>query len=170
MSHLCRVGGSLSFRTASSSIRSSRSGLCRRYKSAPTIESTSKEKTTEAATSGVPIVKSLVAALLGMGTVSATAALVENSTSSNVPKFDPKGQRFDETKFIGRFSRMLLACDPRLLFYSEEQVRQAQSMLQNYQQYDESMDRALWEAKRIVDAALHPDTGDVIPKPFRMSG
>jgi hypothetical protein len=28
----------------------------------------------------------------------------------------------------------------------------------------------LWEAQRIVDAAIHPDTGDVIPRPFRMSG
>jgi hypothetical protein len=28
----------------------------------------------------------------------------------------------------------------------------------------------LWEAKRISEAALHPDTGEEIPRPFRMSG
>jgi len=32
------------------------------------------------------------------------------------------------------------------------------------------MNRTLWEAKRIVDAAVHPDTNEIIPLPFRMSG
>jgi hypothetical protein len=73
---------------------------------------------------------------------------------------------------------MLLACDPRLLLYTGEQVMQAKTTIDNYQRYmssssedgGTSMDRALWEAKRVVEAALHPDTGEVIPRPFRMSG
>ena len=32
------------------------------------------------------------------------------------------------------------------------------------------MDRSLWEAKRVYESAVHPDTGDFIPRPFRMSG
>eukprot|EP00548_Thalassiothrix_antarctica_P002581 CAMPEP_0194153960 /NCGR_PEP_ID=MMETSP0152-20130528/58625_1 /TAXON_ID=1049557 /ORGANISM="Thalassiothrix antarctica, Strain L6-D1" /LENGTH=59 /DNA_ID=CAMNT_0038859675 /DNA_START=82 /DNA_END=257 /DNA_ORIENTATION=- len=31
-------------------------------------------------------------------------------------------------------------------------------------------DLALWEAKKIRDAVYHPDTKEVIPPPFRMSG
>ena len=132
------------------------------------VETTAPEATTTTSTNSVPVAQSLLAAVIGVGTVSATAAVVE--MTSPAPQFDPQAQRFDQSHFAGRFSRMLLACDPRLLFYTETQVRQAHKMVQNYQEYDESMNRALWEAKRIVDAALHPDTGDVIPRPFRMSG
>lgn len=122
--------------------------------------------------------QSLLAAVLGIGTVSLAAAAVENASASSVPKFDLKGQRFDESNFMGRFSRMLLACDPRLLLYSTEQVQRSKHLIENYQEYSQKQksgnavvsDRALWEARRIVEAALHPDTGDVIPRPFRMSG
>jgi len=156
--------------------------LPRRYKSAVTADQkiivarNAEEMTTTTTTASFPIATSLLAAVMGIGTVSAAAAVVESMTAVSVPTFDPKGQRYDQTHFIGRFSRMLLACDPRLLLYTEKQVRQAQGFLlqhgeNDYHPYDgASMDRALWEAKRIVDAAVHPDSGDVIPRPFRMSG
>jgi len=35
---------------------------------------------------------------------------------------------------------------------------------------EDNIHHALWESKRIVDAALHPDTGETVPAPFRMSG
>lgn len=146
----------------------------RRFKSTLASEKvavTAEKNAAEASSEmGVPIAKSLAAAVLGVSVVSGAAAIVENVTASSVPRFDPKGQRFDQSNFVGRFSRMLLACDPWLLFYTQAQVRQAQAMLERYQDCDVSMDRVLWEAKRIVDSALHPDTGDVIPRPFRMSG
>jgi tricarboxylate carrier len=137
-------------------------------KAAKATSAPSAQKSAEQSQS-TPIAQSALAALLGVATVSAAAAVVENSTASSVPTFHPSTQRFDQTDFSGRFSKMLLACDPRLLFYSEEQVRSSQQMVINYKDY-EGMDRALWEARRIVESALHPDTGDVIPRPFRMSG
>jgi sideroflexin-5 len=63
---------------------------------------------------------------------------------------------------------MLLQCDPRLLFYTEEQVRQAKEMVDHYQENKKS-DRALWEARRLYESALN-DAGQVVPRPFRMSG
>jgi tricarboxylate carrier len=95
---------------------------------------------------------------------------VESASASSVPAFDPKGQRFSQASFGGRFARMLLACDPRLLLYSEAEVRDCQTFLEAYQSQPPEMDRALWEAKRVCDAAIHPDTGDIVPRPFRMSG
>ena len=72
---------------------------------------------------------------------------------------------------------MLLACDPRLLLYTEDQVRQAQDLLEKAAKgefpadlTEQQKNRTLWEARRISDAALHPDTKEVIPRPFRMSG
>ena len=122
--------------------------------------------------SSVPIGATLAAAVAASAFVSMAAAAVEVSTADDVPIFDPKGQRFSQGDFQGRFARMLLACDPRLLFYSSSQVEQAKSLVNNAEKYrdDRSMDRTLWEARRVVEAALHPDTGDVIPHPFRMSG
>ena len=120
---------------------------------------------------GVPVGLALAATAAGVCTVAGVSAAVEYGTASSVPAFDPKGQRFSQEYFSGRFCKMLLACDPRLLLYREDEVRQCQEMIQNYQIYGgQNMDRALWEAKRITEAALHPDTGDEIPRPFRMSG
>lgn len=85
---------------------------------------------------------------------------------------------------------MLLACDPRLLLYTEEEVRRYRALA--YEEYKDvkaramassaaimttsnedtvaHTDRILWEAKRIADSALHPQTQEWIPRPFRMSG
>lgn len=117
------------------------------------------------------MLQSLVAAGAGILTVSLAAAAVEASTASSVPAYHPKQQRFDPSTFGGRFAHMLLACDPRLLLYTQTQVQQAKSLLDRaHHDADRPSDRALWEARRIVCSALHPDTGDVIPRPFRMSG
>lgn len=124
-------------------------------------------------TDSFPYAQCLLAAAAGVGTVAAAAAVIENTTADSCPSFDPKGQRFDANTFLGRFSRMLLACDPYLLSYSEERVRSSQEMVKNWHQWfngTPEMDRTLWEAKRIADAAVHPDTNEVIPRPFRMSG
>jgi len=127
----------------------------------------------------VPLLQTGIAAALGIATVSVTAATVEIATSSNCPDFDPNGQRFDQSTFIGRFSKMILACDPRLLLYSEAETRSAKEMVEDYKNLLQNlpegmtirdMNHALWEAQRISSASLHPDTGEVIPAPFRMSG
>jgi len=118
--------------------------------------------TQSSASSGLLL--SLLAAAAGVGTVSAVAAVVE--CTSPVPKYDPNGQRFSQETFGGRFARMLLACDPRLLLYSDDYVHQCASTLANAALYD---DRVLWEAKRVFEAAC-PDGDTIIPRPFRMSG
>ena len=116
---------------------------------------------------------------IAIASVAGAAALAENATASMVPKFDPKSQRFDQSTFFGRVSKMLLACDPSLLFYSGEEVSRCKAMVDDYENQltnlpdgvsESEMSRKLWEAQRISNAALHPDTGDTIPHPFRMSG
>ena len=96
----------------------------------PPLTATAKV-TTDASTAEppVPIGLCLLAAAAGVATVSATAAIVETATASNVPNFDPNLERYDTSTFAGRFSRMLLACDPRLLVYSDERVRKSQEMV-----------------------------------------
>eukprot|EP00538_Stauroneis_constricta_P002487 CAMPEP_0119570486 /NCGR_PEP_ID=MMETSP1352-20130426/43639_1 /TAXON_ID=265584 /ORGANISM="Stauroneis constricta, Strain CCMP1120" /LENGTH=494 /DNA_ID=CAMNT_0007620155 /DNA_START=734 /DNA_END=2218 /DNA_ORIENTATION=- len=118
------------------------------------------------------------AAAAGIVTVGLAAAGVEQATAASCPPFavpsdnERPRQRFDQSTFGGRFAQMLLACDPRLLLCTPDQVQKARALLEDWQSHtnDRSMDRELWEAKRIVEASVHPDTGAVIPMPFRMSG
>jgi len=120
----------------------------------------------------VPIASSLLAAFAGVATVSAASTAVDSATADSCLPYSEKGQRYDQDTFNGRFFRMVLACDPWLLVYTEEQVCEAQGLLEKATEHenDRSMDRELWEAKRIVDAAMHSDTKEIIPRPFRMSG
>jgi hypothetical protein len=156
MSHVARSRFLSGLKNSTSQIKSIR------------FESTQSASTKES----VPVVASLLAAFAGVSGVSVAAAAVESATSESCPPFSVKGQRYDQDAFVGRFSRMIQACDPRLLFYTIEQVNEAQALIEKAEEYkdDRSMDRTLWEAKRIADAALHPDTKEVIPRPFRMSG
>lgn len=160
-----------------SAIRDLRRLTTHRLKSSTVEKSTQASATATTAesssmSSSVPVGASLAAAFAGVTVVSLGAAAVEYATAETCLPYSANGQRFDQNAFQGRFSRMLLACDPRLLLYTEDQVRQAKVMLDTADQYihDRTMDRTLWEARRIADAALHPDTGEVIPRPFRMSG
>jgi hypothetical protein len=97
-----------------------------------------------------------IAMILAIGTVSAGAAIAENATASMVPTFDPKQQRFDQSTFSGRLSKMLLACDPFLLTYSSEEVNKCKEMVDNYEHHlknlptgvsETEMSRKLWEAQ-----------------------
>ena len=117
--------------------------------------------------------------MAGVGIVSLTAAIVEYSTASTVPTFHPQSTRYDQSTFLGRCFSMILACDSKLLFYSEQETRNCKSMVLNYEQLlqnippgmtTDEMNRSLWEAQRISSASLHPDTDSFIPQPFRMSG
>lgn len=155
-----------------------RSRLLSRLRHSSSRTNSIRLKTTQATEKGavpkesVPIAASLLAAFAGIAGVSVAAAAVESATADSCLPFSPKSQRYNQDQFAGRFCRMILACDPWLLIYTAEQVKEAQVLLEKAEESknDRSMDRILWEAKRIVDAALHPDTKEFIPRPFRMSG
>lgn len=73
-----------------------------------------------------------------------------------VPKFDPKSQRFDQSTFMGRLSKMLLACDPTLLFKSGAEVQRCKELVADWKNQmnnlpegmtETEMSRKLWEAQ-----------------------
>ena len=138
-----------------------------------------KPSSSQSEAQSIPLLSTALAATSGILTVAIAATAIENTTAPNVPPFDPAGERFDQSTFIGRFSKMMLGCDLRLLMYTEEESRRSKAMIQDYQNLlqnlpenttEQEMNHALWEAQRISSAALHPDTGEIIPAPFRMSG
>jgi hypothetical protein len=133
----------------------------------------------------VPIGESLLALVASVVFVSGATDAVERITSSEpdaIPPYNVRGERYDQSTFLGRYCKMLLACDPRLLLYTEEEVRQYHKLayvdcktIQNTtmdttNNNTAETNRLLWKAKCIADSALHPETLEWIPRPFRMSG
>jgi hypothetical protein len=157
-----------------------------RFKSSSSTTTTTKTVVDDSSSS-VPIGASLLAAVAGVGVVATSAYIVDKMTAATCLPFSTNAsdQRFSQDTFQGRFSRMLLACDPYLLIYTETQIQNSKQILLDYDagllkskanaEYSKlnittEQTHVLWEARRIVESAIHPDTGEVIPRPFRMSG
>lgn len=115
------------------------------------------------------------AATAGVGAVCVATSQVNRG---HCPHFSPTGERFDQSTFAGRYQKMLLRCDPATLLRSEADIRKAQALLLAEKEgkqrvsidQDGSGDPELWEARQLVESAVHPETGELIPQPFRMSG
>ncbi|MCP9263661.1 Sideroflexin [Dirofilaria immitis] len=86
------------------------------------------------------------------------------------PKFRLNKPRFPQDTFLGRYLHfwMLLIRGHCL----SEKLRSSMELLNNYEAGKIGMvsDQQLWEAQKIKSAILHPDTGEKILPPFRMSG
>ncbi|KAA8588707.1 hypothetical protein FQN60_010052 [Etheostoma spectabile] len=67
--------------------------------------------------------------------------------SAPCPAFQLGRPRYEQGSFLGRLRHFIDIIDPSTLFVSE-----------------------LWEAQKIKQAIIHPDTGEKIFMPFRMSG
>lgn len=174
----------LRLQSSSSSSSGSTNSKTATATAAPTATTTVKEGGNGGTDGGVPIGASLLAGLVGVGVVGLASFVVETVTADTcLPYSSQSGaQRYQQDTFQGRFCRMLLACDPTLLFHSQSSVEDAQRILKAAEAAESHRNddgkglvssdenRKLWEARRIVEAAIHPDTGEVIPRPFRMSG
>lgn len=106
-------------------------------------------------------------AAIGLGTLSAVGAARVAENLDKVPIYDENKDRYDLSTFSGRYKKMLSNNDPSTLLLSKEKIAKAKEMLKNKDKYS---DKELWTAKKHTQSTLHPDTEDVIPAPFRMSG
>ncbi|XP_033966772.1 sideroflexin-5a isoform X2 [Pseudochaenichthys georgianus] len=81
--------------------------------------------------------------------------------------------RFDQNTFSGRFRHFLDVIDPSTLFVSERRLQECVELLDRFKQGTLPpgvTDAQLWQAQKIKQAIIHPDTGEKILMPFRMSG
>ncbi|CAM9469424.1 unnamed protein product [Lampetra planeri] len=89
------------------------------------------------------------------------------------PPFKLGKSMFDQTTFYGRLRHFLDIIDPRTLLVSERELLRAVETLDDYKKgvaRPGVTDKQLWEAQKVKQAILHPDTGEKIFMPFRMSG
>lgn len=80
--------------------------------------------------------------------------------------------RYDLSTYAGRVRHTMEITDPRTLLTSGAQIEQAKRVLATYAAKDKAplaLDETFWRSKKIVDASCHPETGEHILLPFRMS-
>jgi hypothetical protein len=102
-----------------------------------------------------------------------------SSSASAVPAFSLRRPRYDQSSFSGRFRHFLDMVDPTTLFTSRTQLAAYQALLARAAESERASGRAqvdgvsdaeLWRARKCVESMVHPDTGNVVPMPFRMAG
>jgi len=98
-----------------------------------------------------------------------------SASSSAVPEFRLGQSRYDQSTFGGRLKHFFDIVDPRTLLTSEDRLRESIELLRAFEngggRKPEGVDdEALWKAQKIKQAIVHPDTGDKVWMPFRMSG
>ncbi|KAK2056396.1 tricarboxylate carrier [Colletotrichum caudatum] len=76
----------------------------------------------------------------------------------------------DLSTYWGRVRHNMGLTDPSTLLVGSTGLEQAKALLTDYKQGNITcMTPELWKAKKVVDSTLHPDTGEPVLLPFRMS-
>jgi hypothetical protein len=103
--------------------------------------------------------------------------MTQPASADAVPAFTIGGTRYDLDTQWGRFQHFMNIADPRCLapsVFFGMSLPEATKLIDNFKADKEHTrsvpDAALWTAQKIHSAAVHPDTGEVIPQPLRMSG
>ncbi|VUC32011.1 unnamed protein product [Clonostachys rosea] len=78
--------------------------------------------------------------------------------------------QYDLATYFGRVRHTIGVTDPSTLLAGKTGLERAKTLVTDYKTGKiEHMTPELWRAKKIVDSTLHPDTGESIFLPFRMS-
>ncbi|RUS24502.1 LOW QUALITY PROTEIN: Tricarboxylate/iron carrier [Jimgerdemannia flammicorona] len=79
--------------------------------------------------------------------------------------------RYDQSTYLGRLKHFVGLTNPSTLFVSRQGLERAKETIANYNagKLKDVNPEELWRAKQIVDSTVHPDTGEPVFLPFRMS-
>ena len=95
-------------------------------------------------------------------------------SAPDVPPFSLDAPRYTQDTFSGRLRHFLDMTDPRTLFVGKDELRRSLSMLEEFKKTKQlpsgACDADMWRARKIKESTVHPDTGETIFAPFRMSG
>lgn len=90
-----------------------------------------------------------------------------SSITGPVPLPDSK---YDLSTYWGRVRHCAEISDPSMLLNTSQDIQKAKLMVWEYRNgLRPEMTPELWRAKKILDSSIHPDTGETVMLPFRMS-
>lgn len=95
------------------------------------------------------------------------------AVDAEYPPFQLNKSRFDQSTFFGRWRHFMDVIDPSTLFTSNVKLEECLDLLDKYKAGtlpSTVTDKDLWKAQKIKQAIIHPDTGEKVFMPFRMSG
>ncbi|KAL5383319.1 putative alpha-isopropylmalate carrier [Paraphaeosphaeria sporulosa] len=91
-------------------------------------------------------------------------------TSSLPGNRDLPASQYDLSTYWGRVRHCADVSDPRTLLTSSAGLDNAKQLVTAYKTGKmQDMTPELWKAKKIIDSTIHPDTGEPVVLPFRMS-
>ncbi|KAJ9667199.1 Sideroflexin FSF1 [Coniosporium apollinis] len=91
-------------------------------------------------------------------------------TSSLPGNRELPASQYNLSTYWGRVRHSADLSDPRTLFTSKAALEHAKQLVSSYKQGKiRDITPELWKAKKIIDSTLHPDTGEPVFLPFRMS-
>ncbi|KAG5360509.1 putative mitochondrial transport protein [Yarrowia sp. B02] len=76
---------------------------------------------------------------------------------------------YDLDSYWGRVKHCAEVSDPRMLLNTPTDINKAKKAIAEWKNGDGPMTPTLWTAKRVLDSTLHPDNGEPVMLPFRMS-
>ncbi|EPQ29819.1 uncharacterized protein PFL1_02492 [Pseudozyma flocculosa PF-1] len=106
---------------------------------------------------------------------------IHSPSDNEIDQVDITKDRYDLTTFQGRLRHFASVTSPLTLLSSKAELKSARDLVHSYESQfprDRTNGRFLvsrndaqryWKAKQLVDSSVHPDTGEVVPLPFRMS-
>ncbi|KAI0465330.1 putative alpha-isopropylmalate carrier [Komagataella kurtzmanii] len=78
--------------------------------------------------------------------------------------------RYDLNTYMGRVNHCAGISDPSMLLNTSADVETAKTLISDFKNGKiKQMTPELWRAKRVLDSTIHPDTGETVLLPFRMS-
>ncbi|KAI0425318.1 Tricarboxylate/iron carrier [Xylaria sp. FL1042] len=91
--------------------------------------------------------------------------------SASLPgKINLPASQYNLDTYWGRVKHMADITDPRTLFVGKDGLDRAKKLVTAYKQGETTkITPELWNAKKIIDSTLHPDTGERVFLPWRMS-
>ena len=87
------------------------------------------------------------------------------------PKFSLTAPRYDQSTYAGRVRHFYQLVDPRTLASSQAEVGAAATLLGQFPNAvpPGTTDAELWRARALMEACVHPDTGEIINPVVRFS-
>uniref|UniRef100_A0A7S3IEW7 Sidoreflexin n=1 Tax=Strombidium inclinatum TaxID=197538 RepID=A0A7S3IEW7_9SPIT len=94
--------------------------------------------------------------------------------------FDVNAAQFDSSTYLGRFKMSASQLNPLLYLTPRQTVVDSQKLVADYKIKQEATGEPLMlstteieaykKATRVVASAVHPDTGEIVPRPMRFNG
>jgi len=102
---------------------------------------------------------------------STTVPAAATAATHHAPEEDFLRPRYDQSTYVGRMKHFISVIDPLTLLATKKDVDNSVALIERYKRGERRgiTQEQIWQAVKIKDSVLHPDSGQPIFAPFRFS-